>query len=118
MKGCGGMRDEGIGDMSVTLRSGAVAVAPVAAFARMRHWEEGKDGASFDSASDSVSESGLRRADGRSVAWKKQMDSNPSPLKRTLFRLDDGRAFLRTLGWAGAAVSLLRPKEPVLEHPT
>ena len=119
MKECDGVRDEGIGDKSVILRSGAVAVSPIAAFARTRHWEEEMDDASFDSTSDSVSESGLRRADGRSVAWKKQMDSNPSspPLKRTLFRLDNGRASLRILRWVGAAVSLLRPKEPVLEQP-
>jgi hypothetical protein len=119
MKECGGVCDEGIGDKSVILRSGAVAVSPIAAFARTRHWEDEKDNTSFDSASGSVSESGLRRADGRSVAWKKQMDSNPSspPLKRTLFRLDNGRASLRTLGWVGAAFSLQRPKEPVLGHP-
>lgn len=109
MKECDGVRDDGIGDKSMILRSGAVAVSPIAAFARTRHWEEEMDDASFDSTSDSVSESGLRRADGRSVAWKKQMDSNPSspPLKRTLFRLDNGRASLRTLRWVGAVVSLL-----------
>jgi hypothetical protein len=46
------------------------------------------------------------------------MDSSPSSLslKRTLFRLDDARAFLRTLGRAGADVSLLPLKGPVLEH--
>lgn len=111
------MCSEGIGDMSVTLRSEATAV-PAIAFARTRHSGEGKDDAPLDSASDSVSESGLRRADGRPVARKTQMDSSPSstPLKRTLFR-DDVSMLLRTLGWVGAAVSLLRPKEPVLEHP-
>jgi hypothetical protein len=57
--------DEGIGDMSVSLRSGGNAAAAAAAFARTREWT---DDASLDSVSDSVSESGSRRVDGRAVA--------------------------------------------------
>jgi hypothetical protein len=58
------MSGDGIGDMSVTLRSGGAAAA--GAFARTRQWEE--DDSSSDSVSGSVSESGLRRADGRPFA--------------------------------------------------
>jgi hypothetical protein len=105
---CGGVCGEGTGDnISVTWRRGSGTGIGTCTCTAEMYW--GSDGASSSdsSVSDSVSEEwAVKRADGRPLGGKTQIDSSASSpsLKRTRFRFGGGVSGQQGAGaspWAG-----------------